>query len=79
MKAKKDGKLTSSPDPYGVDEIGATKLGNMPEYLDTRQRMPALGEYPNYHMNASPTMPPHIPGPVPHNNYMMPQYEGIKM
>ncbi|CAD0200346.1 unnamed protein product [Chrysodeixis includens] len=79
MKAKKDGKLTSSPDPYGVDDIGATKLGNMPEYMDTRQRMPALGEYPNYHMNAPTNMPPHISGPMAHNNYMMPQYEGIKM
>uniref|UniRef100_A0A2A4J5V1 Homeobox domain-containing protein n=1 Tax=Heliothis virescens TaxID=7102 RepID=A0A2A4J5V1_HELVI len=80
MKAKKDGKLTTSPDPYGVDvDLTATKLGTMPEYMDTRQRMPALGDYPNYHVNPAQTnMPPHVPGAMPHN-YMMPPYEGIKM
>lgn len=78
MKAKKDGKLTTSPDPYGVDDISATKLGNMQEYIDTRQSMPGSGEYPNYHMNATPTSMPHGVGTMPHN-YMMPPYEGIKM
>lgn len=53
MKAKKDGKLNTSPDPYGVEEMGATKLANLPEYMDTRQ-MPGLGEFPNY-INGSVT------------------------
>lgn len=52
MKAKKDGKLNTSPDPYGVEEMGATKLGNLPEYMDTRQ-MPGLGEFSNY-INGAP-------------------------
>ena len=94
MKAKKDGKLTTSPDPYGVDDVSATKLNGMPEYMDTRQRMPGPGEYTNYHMNAAQTMPAHIAGTMPQHvagtmpphiaatmphNYMMPPYEGIKM
>ncbi|KAJ8724478.1 hypothetical protein PYW08_015952 [Mythimna loreyi] len=95
MKAKKDGKLTASPDPYGVDDVSATKLGGMPEYMDTRQRMPGLGEYSNYQINAAQpnmpshvtaSMPPHIAATMPPQvaasmppNYMMPPYEGIKM
>ncbi|XP_075976137.1 uncharacterized protein LOC142976589 [Anticarsia gemmatalis] len=78
MKAKKDGKLTTSPDPYNVDDISATKLGNMPEYMDTRQRMPAMGEYPNFHMGAAPAPMPHIPSNMP-QNFMMPSYDGVKM
>lgn len=79
MKAKKDGKLSTSPDPYGVDDISATKLGNMPENIDTRQRMPAMGEYPNmanFHMGAPPM--PYIPTNMS-QNYMMPSYDSVKM
>lgn len=63
MKAKKDGKLNTSPDPYGVEEIGVTKLGNIPE----------LGEFP-YYMNGTAVG---NMGPVPHNlqqNCMLPTY-----
>lgn len=75
MKAKKDGKLTTSPDPYGVEDMGMTKLGNMPEYVDTRQ-MPNLG-YPNYNMNNGPAANiGHVPGNMP-QNCMMPTYGGM--
>ncbi|CAH2040443.1 unnamed protein product, partial [Iphiclides podalirius] len=58
MKAKKDGKLSTSPDPYGVEDISATKLNNMTEYMDTRQQMPTLNDYSNYHLhnNTSPNL-----------------------
>nr|XP_034828679.1 segmentation protein fushi tarazu [Maniola hyperantus] len=51
MKAKKDGKLSTSPDPYGAEDLTATKLPNIPEFLDPRQQMPGFAEYPslNYH------------------------------
>lgn len=66
MKAKKDGKLTTSPDPYGVDDLSATKLSGMPEYMDSRQRMPGPGKYASYHMNAAQTnIPAHAAGPMP--------------
>lgn len=72
MKAKKDGKLNASPDPYGVEDIAATKLGNIPEYMDNRQ-MPSLGieEYQTYQSSAVTHM-----GQVGHmaNNYMMSPY-----
>lgn len=64
MKAKKDGKLNTSPDPYGVEEMGATKLGNLPEYMDTRQMPPGLAEFPNYINGAAVgnmgPMPPNV-------------------
>ncbi|CAH0673940.1 unnamed protein product [Spodoptera exigua] len=77
MKAKKDGKLATSPEPYNVDEISAAKLG-MSEYMGATQRMPGLGEYPNYHMNLPQTnIPPQMTSSLP-QNYMMQPYEGIK-
>ncbi|CAH1635639.1 unnamed protein product [Spodoptera littoralis] len=78
MKAKKDGKLATSPEPYNVDEISAAKL-SMTEYMGATQRMSGLGEYPNYHMNLPPqtNIPPQMASTLP-QNYMMPPYEGIK-
>ncbi|CAB3235521.1 unnamed protein product [Arctia plantaginis] len=76
MKAKKDGKLTTSPDPYGIDDMSATKLSTMPEYIDTRQLMPAIGEYPNYHMAGAPTNTSHIPANIA-QNFVMPSYDGV--
>ncbi|KAF9791354.1 hypothetical protein SFRURICE_020465 [Spodoptera frugiperda] len=77
MKAKKDGKLATSPEPYNVDEISAAKL-SMTEYMGATQRMPGLGEYPNYPMNLQQTnIPPQMASTLP-PNYMMPPYEGIK-
>ncbi|XP_038221472.1 segmentation protein fushi tarazu-like [Zerene cesonia] len=79
MKAKKDGKLTNSPDPYGLDDVGATKLVNMPEFMDNRQ-MPSHPEFPNYnhmgHGHASPLN--HPVGNLPPNS-LMPPYGGPKM
>ncbi|KAI5646929.1 homeobox domain-containing protein [Phthorimaea operculella] len=76
MKAKKDGKLNTSPDPYAED-ISATKLMNMPEYMDTRQ-MPGMGEYGNYHMGTVPGMNMgQMPGTLPQNPTMMPPYGGL--
>ncbi|XP_063541584.1 homeobox protein Hox-B5a-like [Cydia strobilella] len=75
MKAKKDGKLNASPDPYGAEEIGATALGNMPEYMDTRQ-MPL--DYPGYHMgNGTQANLAHMAA-IP-QNCMMPPYNVPKM
>ncbi|XP_026759888.3 homeobox protein Hox-A5-like [Galleria mellonella] len=53
MKAKKDGKFRSS-DPYTTEEVGMTKLPNLPDYLDTIQQMPAFIEYPNYSKGSVP-------------------------
>lgn len=79
MKAKKDGKLTNSPEPYGVEDISATKLGNLPEYMDTRQ-LSAVSEYPNYHLGSGhvPNMG-QVPGNMPqnYNHNMMPAYGGM--
>lgn len=78
MKAKKDGKLTTSPDPFAVDDLSATKLSGIPEYMDPIQRLPGQGDYTSYHMNAPLTnVSPHVAPTMPHN-YMMPPYEGIK-
>lgn len=54
MKAKKDGKLVSSPDPYRADEIGTTKLNNVSDYIDSRSQVSALTEYSNYPMASLP-------------------------
>lgn len=75
MKAKKDGKLNTSPDPYGVEEMAATKLGNLPEYMDTRQ-VPGLAEFPNY-INGTPvgnmgSVPPNV-----QQNCMMSTYRMV--
>ncbi|XP_049870748.1 homeotic protein antennapedia-like [Pectinophora gossypiella] len=76
MKAKKDGKLNTSPDPYAVDDMTATKLGNIPEFMDTRQ-MPGLPDFPNYHMGAVPgANMSHVSGSMP-QNCMMPPYGGM--
>lgn len=78
MKAKKDGKLNSSPDPYGVEDLGATPLGNIPEYMDTRQ-MPPLTDYSGYHMGNGPQANvPHMPGAMS-QSCMMPPYNLPKM
>lgn len=77
MKAKKDGKLTTSPDPYGADDIGATKLGNMPEYMDSRQ-ISGIGDYPSYPMTPGAVNVGHSGmsnGMAP--NYMIPNYGGM--
>lgn len=74
MKAKKDGKLTTSPDPYGIEDMSVTKLG-MPEYVDTRQ-MTSLG-YSNYNMsNGTAVNMGHAPGNIS-QNCMMPTYGGM--
>lgn len=54
MKAKKDGKLSTSPDPYGVEDMSVTKVPNVPEFINTRPPMSAFPEYsePNYHHQA---------------------------
>ncbi|XP_013139463.1 PREDICTED: homeobox protein Hox-D10a-like [Papilio polytes] len=71
MKAKKDGKLSTSPDPYVIDD-NLPKVGNISEYMDTRQQMSNLGAYTNYHLNnASPNLN-HNPG-IP-QNCMIPNY-----
>lgn len=77
MKAKKDGKLTTSPDPYATEDIGMTKLGNLTEYMDSRQQLSGLSDYPNYHMGAVPS--PNM-GQMPNNmpqNCIIPTYGGI--
>lgn len=74
MKAKKDGKLTTSPDPYAVDE-GVTKLGNMAEYIDTRQQVSVVPDYQAYNNTALANMgqmTTHMP-----QNFMMPTYGGM--
>lgn len=78
MKAKKDGKLTTSPDPYSAEDISATKLGNMPEYIDSRQQMAGLAEYSNYQMASGAVNLGHnnIPSGVA-PNYMIPNYGGM--
>lgn len=73
MKAKKDGKLNASPDPYGVEEVATTKLRNMVEYIDNRMQMPSVGEYPTYQNGTVPNMGQMV-GQIPHN-YMMSPYE----
>lgn len=70
MKAKKDGKLNSSPDPYSVDDMSATKLGNMVEYLDNRQQAQSMSEYHPYNNSAMGI------GQMP-QNFMTPSYGGI--
>ncbi|XP_068623907.1 segmentation protein fushi tarazu-like [Battus philenor] len=77
MKAKKDGKLSTSPDPYGVEDIGVTNIGNITEYTDTRQQVPGISDYSGYHLNS---LPPHL-NPVagntpPQNACMMPRFGG---
>lgn len=70
MKAKKDGKLTTSPDLYGVEDVSATKISNIPEYMDTRQQVQNL-DYSNYHMGV---------GQIPVNmqqSCMMPTYGNV--
>lgn len=73
MKAKKDGKLTTSPDPYGAEDLGATKIPGMPEYMETRPQMPGLSEFPNYTMTPGTGNVGHLPNGMP-QNYMMPNY-----
>ncbi|XP_046967254.1 homeobox protein Hox-A5-like [Vanessa cardui] len=81
MKAKKDGKLSTSPDPYGAEDLNATKLANAPEYMDSRQQLNGLSEYSNANYrhpsyegaianmtNLSGNMNP---------NYVMPPYGGL--
>ncbi|KAG6453341.1 hypothetical protein O3G_MSEX008110 [Manduca sexta] len=67
MKAKKDGKLNTSPDPYAVDDISATKLGTAPEYMDSRQM-----EFPNYHMGTMQANIGQMPGNMVQNCMMSP-------
>ncbi|XP_028026176.1 homeobox protein Hox-B5a-like [Bombyx mandarina] len=75
MKAKKDGKLTTSPEPFALDDIGATKLGNnVSEYIDPRQQI-GLPEYPNYHAGSVQPNIGHIPENMSH--CMMPPYGGM--
>ncbi|RVE46277.1 hypothetical protein evm_003579 [Chilo suppressalis] len=72
MKAKKDGKLTTSPDPYGSDDIPVTKLENVAGYMENRTIGGLTDQYSNYStpmVNLGPNnMPP---------NYMMPSYAGM--
>ncbi|CAK1579295.1 unnamed protein product [Parnassius mnemosyne] len=77
MKAKKDGKLSTSPDPYGVEDMSVTKLGNIPEYMETRQQMPNVSEYSNYHLNTrtSPNLN-HLTGNIP-QHCLMPPYGSV--
>lgn len=51
MKAKKDGKLSTSPDPYSVEDMGVTKIANMPDFVDSRPSLSGFPDYtePNYH------------------------------
>lgn len=74
MKAKKDGKLNSSPDPYAVED-GVTKLSNMAEYMDTRQQIPTLPDYSAYNNSALTNMA-HM-APHMQQNFMMPAYGGM--
>ncbi|XP_059053662.1 homeobox protein Hox-B5a [Achroia grisella] len=72
MKAKKDGKLTTSPDPYAAEDQGVTKMPNLSEYID----LPVLSEYPNYPMGS---VPPHHLSQMTNNmteNCMIP-YRGM--
>ncbi|XP_041968500.1 homeobox protein Hox-C5a-like [Aricia agestis] len=68
MKAKKDGKLNLTPDPYVTEDYKNTKLGNFGGYVDTRQTVPAYTNYGSYHMNTEPLAnmahlaESHIPG-----------------
>lgn len=74
MKAKKDGKLNTSPDLYAVEE-GATKLDNMTEFIDTRQHIPAVPEYQAYNNAALANMGQMTAHMT--QNYMMPTYGGM--
>ncbi|KAG7310009.1 hypothetical protein JYU34_004535 [Plutella xylostella] len=78
MKAKKDGKLSTSPEHY-MDDLGNTALGNMPEFLDNRSQMAGLPEGyhgANYHMTGPAANMGHVPGSMP-QNCMMPPYGGM--
>ncbi|XP_050349527.1 homeobox protein Hox-B5a-like [Nymphalis io] len=81
MKAKKDAKLSTSPDPYGVEDLNATNIPTATEYIDSRQQLSGLTEYPNANYghpsyegaianitNLSGNMNP---------NYVMPPYGGL--
>jgi hypothetical protein len=76
MKAKKDGKLTTSPDPYGADDMATTKIGNVPEYIDTRQMSGLAEPYSNFPMAPIANQAQGIPNNVP-QNYMIPSYGGM--
>ncbi|XP_053605773.1 homeobox protein Hox-B5a-like [Plodia interpunctella] len=74
MKAKKDGKLTTSPDPYANEDMGMTKLSNLPDYVDSRQQIPGHIEIPNYHnVGTIPNSMSHMP-PNMSQNCMIPPY-----
>ncbi|XP_072949812.1 uncharacterized protein [Epargyreus clarus] len=79
MKAKKDGKLTTSPDPYLIDDMSTTKVGNMGDYVDTRTQIPGIPNYANYHnMTNGPTANMgHMPSDIPHHAVLPPQYRGM--
>ncbi|XP_022113567.2 segmentation protein fushi tarazu-like [Pieris rapae] len=70
MKAKKDGKLTNSPDPYSVDDVGATKLPNLADYMDNRS-MPGIPEFPNYNVGHSTLNHANVP------QHCLPSYGGM--
>ncbi|XP_014359183.2 segmentation protein fushi tarazu [Papilio machaon] len=72
MKAKKDGKLSTSPDPYVIED-NMPKLGSISEYMDTRQQISNLGAYTNYHLQNAPPNLNHTPGNIA-QNCVMPNY-----
>ncbi|XP_023954087.2 homeobox protein Hox-B5a [Bicyclus anynana] len=81
MKAKKDGKLSTSPDPYGTEDLTATKVSNIPDFIDFKQQMPKPGfaEYPspNYHLHNGPLANmAHLTGNL-NQNCVMPSYGGM--
>ncbi|OWR52828.1 Homeobox protein fushi tarazu [Danaus plexippus plexippus] len=53
MKAKKDGKLTNSPDPF---EDLNSKAANVNDFADPRQQIPKFMDFPNpnYHLTGNP-------------------------
>lgn len=73
MKAKKDGKLSTSPEHF-IDDLANTGLGPMPDYIETRSQAPGSAEaYPNYHMGSAGVHIGHTPGNIG-QNCMMPPY-----
>ncbi|CAG9787273.1 unnamed protein product [Diatraea saccharalis] len=75
MKAKKDGKLTTSPDPYSTDDT-IPKLGIVSDFMDNRPVGGIPDNYSNYTTPMVNLVPPNGSNNMP-PNFIMPSYSGM--
>lgn len=72
MKAKKDGKLSMSPDYTLIEETGVTTLRGTPEYIDPQMSPPSFNYRMPNGLSNSNISPISMTGNVPLNTIVSP-------